>query len=181
MISLKVPVSPSDLSTAMSRSPKLMLHPLPLPVLLVISSLSSCFAWLSLGLRHQCHSSVSHVAWGVNSSSSLCGPNPSNPAFFASSPPTCSPTHSSVWWGLARAVGSACLDPQQSLVIRGPSMLLSPPTCFLLCQVEITIKPVLCNNLEVWDGEVGGSRGRGHMCTYSWFILMYGRNHHNIV
>ena len=84
-------------SFAMSRSPKLMLHPLPLPVLLVISSLSSCFAWLSPGLRHQCHSSVSQVAWGVNSSSSLCGPNPSNPAFFASSPPTCSPTHSSVW------------------------------------------------------------------------------------
>ena len=27
----------------------------------------------------------------------------------------------------------------------------------------------------------GGSRGRRHVYTYSWFMLMYGRNHHNIV
>ena len=27
----------------------------------------------------------------------------------------------------------------------------------------------------------GGSRGRGHMYTYGWFMLMYGRNQHNIV
>ena len=28
---------------------------------------------------------------------------------------------------------------------------------------------------------VRGSRGRGHMYTYSWFMMMYGRNHLNIV
>ena len=36
---------------------------------------------------------------------------------------------------------------------------------------------------EGWDGE-GGGRGvqdRGHMYTYGPFMLMYGRNHHNIV
>ena len=27
----------------------------------------------------------------------------------------------------------------------------------------------------------GGSRARGHMYTYSWFMLMYGRIQHNIV
>ena len=27
----------------------------------------------------------------------------------------------------------------------------------------------------------GGSRGRGHMYTYGWTMLMYGRNQHNIV
>ena len=70
--------------------------------------------------------------------------------------PTCSPTHSSVWRGLARAVDSACLALQQSLVTWGPSVLRSPPTCFLLWQVEITIKPVLRNSLEVWDGVGGG-------------------------
>ena len=30
-------------------------------------------------------------------------------------------------------------------------------------------------------GWEGGSAGRGHMHTYGWFILMYGRNQHNIV
>ena len=33
-----------------------------------------------------------------------------------------------------------------------------------------------------WDGRwEGGSRGRGHMFVYGWFMLMYGRNQHNIV
>ena len=42
------------------------------------------------------------------------------------------------------------------------------------------LKLVLCDNLEEWDGEEG-SRGRGHMYTYGWFTLMYGRDRHNIV
>ena len=29
-----------------------------------------------------------------------------------------------------------------------------------------------------WEG---GSSGRGHIYTYGWFMLMYGRNQHNIV
>ena len=29
-----------------------------------------------------------------------------------------------------------------------------------------------------WEG---GSRGRGHMYTYGWFMLMYGRNQYNSV
>ena len=61
MICLKVPLSPLDLSTARSSSPKLMPHPLPLPVPLVSNSLSSCIACLSPGLAHQCHSGVSHM------------------------------------------------------------------------------------------------------------------------
>ena len=32
-------------------------------------------------------------------------------------------------------------------------------------------------NLQVWDGEGGG----GDRYTYGWFMLVYGRNHHNIV
>ena len=31
------------------------------------------------------------------------------------------------------------------------------------------------------EGWEGGSRGRGHMYTYDWFMLMYGRNQHNIL
>ena len=42
------------------------------------------------------------------------------------------------------------------------------------------LKQGLCNNLEGWDGE-GGSRERGQMYTYGWFMLMYGRNKYNIV
>ena len=42
------------------------------------------------------------------------------------------------------------------------------------------LKPGLCNNLEGWDVE-GGSRGRGRMYTYGWFMLMFGRNQHNTV
>ena len=37
-------------------------------------------------------------------------------------------------------------------------------------------KPELCDNLERSGGE-----GGGHMYTYGRFILMYGKNHHNIV
>lgn len=33
-----------------------------------------------------------------------------------------------------------------------------------------------------WGGGwKGGSRGRGHMYTYGWFTLLYGRNQHNTV
>ena len=33
-----------------------------------------------------------------------------------------------------------------------------------------------------WDQRWGGGPGsRGHMYTYGWFMLMYGRNQHNIV
>ena len=43
---------------------------------------------------------------------------------------------------------------------------------------------MLCDNLEEWDVGVGrwegGSRGRGCVYTYSWFLL-YNRNKHNIV
>ena len=32
------------------------------------------------------------------------------------------------------------------------------------------------------DGEMGGgSKMVGHMYTHGWFMLMYGKNHHNIV
>ena len=42
---------------------------------------------------------------------------------------------------------------------------------------------MLCDNLEGWNG-VGveeGSRGWGHMYTSGRFMLLYGRNQHNIV
>ena len=42
----------------------------------------------------------------------------------------------------------------------------------------------LCDNLEGWDGMEDKRevlRRREHMYTYGWFILMYGRNQHNIV
>ena len=36
---------------------------------------------------------------------------------------------------------------------------------------------------EEWDGEEGeqGTQDGGHMCTHSWFMSMYGKNHYNIV
>ena len=36
---------------------------------------------------------------------------------------------------------------------------------------------------EGWDGEGGGMEGQDgeHMYTHSWFMWMYGKNHHNIV
>ena len=44
-------------------------------------------------------------------------------------------------------------------------------------------KLVHWDNPEGWDGE-GGGRGvqdGEHMYTRAWFMLMYGKNHHNIV
>ena len=33
-----------------------------------------------------------------------------------------------------------------------------------------------------WGGRWGGvSRGSGHMYTYGWFMLMYGRNQYNVI
>ena len=45
------------------------------------------------------------------------------------------------------------------------------------------LKPELSNNLERWEGWKWerGPRGRGHMHTYGWFMLVYDRNQHNIV
>jgi len=42
---------------------------------------------------------------------------------------------------------------------------------------------MLCDNLEGWEGRVvvGVIRGRGHVYTYGRFLLMYGKNHHDIV
>ena len=44
-------------------------------------------------------------------------------------------------------------------------------------------KPVLWDNAEGWGGEAGGREvqdGGTHMHG-GWFMLMYGRNHHNVV
>ena len=44
-------------------------------------------------------------------------------------------------------------------------------------------KSVHWDNSEGWEGE-GGGRGvqdEGHMYTHGWFMLMYGKNHYNIV
>ena len=44
-------------------------------------------------------------------------------------------------------------------------------------------KSVFWDNPEGWDGE-GDGRGvqnGEHMCTYGGFMLMYGKNHCNIV
>ena len=45
-------------------------------------------------------------------------------------------------------------------------------------------KAVLCDNLEGWGGERcerGFQDGGEHKYAYGQFILMYGKNHHNIV
>ena len=44
-------------------------------------------------------------------------------------------------------------------------------------------KLMLWDNTEGWGGEGGGKgvQEGGHMCTHGWFMLMYGKNHHNIV
>ena len=45
-------------------------------------------------------------------------------------------------------------------------------------------KQGLCINLEGWDGrevQEGGSRGRGLMYTYGWFILKFDRKQQNSV
>ena len=44
-------------------------------------------------------------------------------------------------------------------------------------------KRVLWDNPEGWSGEGDGMgiQDGGHMCTHDWFMLMYGKNHHNIV
>ena len=44
---------------------------------------------------------------------------------------------------------------------------------------------MLFDNLEGWGGEEGGRTVQdgagGHMYTYSRFMLMYGKSHHNTV
>ena len=45
-------------------------------------------------------------------------------------------------------------------------------------------KLLLWDNLEGWNGDKGGrgfQYGGGHMYTYGQFMLMYGKNHHNII
>ena len=42
------------------------------------------------------------------------------------------------------------------------------------------LKQGLCINLEGWDGE-GGSKGRGYMYTYGWFMLRFDRKQQNSV
>ena len=49
-------------------------------------------------------------------------------------------------------------------------------------------KQVHWDNPEGWDGgrgvrdgEGGGIPDGGHMYTHGWFMLVYGKNHHNTV
>ena len=45
-------------------------------------------------------------------------------------------------------------------------------------------KPMLCGNVEGWGWEgmcEGDSGGRGHVYAYGPFMLMYGKNHPNII
>ena len=49
---------------------------------------------------------------------------------------------------------------------------------FALCLREL--RQGLCVNLDGWDGE-GGSKGRGHMYTYGWFVLRFDRKQQNSV
>ena len=43
--------------------------------------------------------------------------------------------------------------------------------------------PVHWDDPEGWDEEGGGSgvQDGGHMYTHDWFMLIYGKNHQNIV
>ena len=40
------------------------------------------------------------------------------------------------------------------------------------------LKQGLCINLEVWDGE-GGSKGKGYIYTYGWFMLRFDGKEQN--
>ena len=45
------------------------------------------------------------------------------------------------------------------------------------------LNPVLCDNLEEWDGVGDGKEAQewGDISTSGWFVLMYDRNQHNII
>ena len=51
----------------------------------------------------------------------------------------------------------------------------------ICCMIQRT--QIWCSVITQRDGmrQEGGSRGKGHIYTYGQFMLMYGRNHHNIV
>lgn len=102
-ISLKCPLSPSDLPTATSRSPKLGCSILCPSQTLLSSVLSSPLVLLGCPQVSDTSIplSVSTLAWGRLTAPSLCGPTPPNPAFTALSSHVFS---DSVWRGLARAV-----------------------------------------------------------------------------
>ena len=44
-------------------------------------------------------------------------------------------------------------------------------------------EPVLCDNLDGWgvEGGAGEFRRGGHMYPHGWFMLLYGKSHHNVV
>ena len=49
-----------------------------------------------------------------------------------------------------------------------------------MSNTTLSLKLVLCDNLEGGGRrEVGG--GRRHMYAYGRFVLMYGKNHYNII
>ena len=62
------------------------------------------------------------------------------------------------------------LAPQQSHLKRSKNM--HPLDGKLLYTWHWELSSVLCDDLKGWDGEEGGSRGRGCLYTYSWFTLL---------
>ena len=70
--------------------------------------------------------------------------------------------------------------------VNGDSMETNIIICKIDSQWEVALwlrelKPVLCANLEGWDGVGGRFKKKGTRCTYGWFMVMCGRNQHNIV
>ena len=66
------------------------------------------------------------------------------------------------------------------LIYKWSISFLFPGTIFL----NKRLASVLWHNPEGWDGEEGerGVQEVGDTCTtHGWFMLMYGKNHHNIV
>ena len=62
-------------------------------------------------------------------------------------------------------------------------MFKTDPSGNLLCDAGSS-NLLLCDSLEEWEGVGGGEReiqDRGDVYVYSWFMLMHGRNQHNIV
>ena len=69
-------------------------------------------------------------------------------------------------WGHSKCKGPGAYYPQVTLAFK----------------VEEIYKNVIQPRGVGWGGRwEGGSRGRGRVYTYGRFMLMYGRNQHNVV
>ena len=92
-----------------------------------------------------------------------------------------SPKYWNVWNEAQATLERKLTAPDAYISNKGKSQITDLGFHFMKLEEQIKPKVSGRKQMKMWTGWEGGPRGRRHMYTYDWFILMFGRNQQNSV